>query len=450
MRERAIAEFHEILASDEGLHAGLFARLREGMRARRLLYGGREIGVSLRPHLLDAPQYARLAHASETLAGAFEKLSAAMSAEPSLMGGVGMSERETSLALVEPGYRCPAVTTRLDAFVYEDGVKFVEYNAENPSSLVDQAGLNEVAYEVAAMQTFAARYRLRQFDPAAALLASLAETYAEWCGRAALPNVAIVDWDGLPTAHEFFLLRNYFASRGVPTIVCAPEELEYDGRHLRRGEFRIDLVYKRVIFHELLGRCDDSHPLLRAYREGRVCLVNSPRCKPLHKKAAFELLTDEARAGWFTEAEGAVIASCVPWTRRVAERKTTHEGRRVDLVEYVRRRRGRFVLKPNDDYGGRGLTLGAGAGEAEWDEAITHALAGDYVVQEAVELHTEVFPVFGEAAWGFRPMYVDTNPFLFRGRVEGAMVRLSASPVVNVTSGGGEAGLFVLEGRLGA
>jgi hypothetical protein len=28
------------------------------------------------------------------------------------------------------------------------------------------------------------------------------------------------------------------------------------------------------------------------------------------------------------------------------------------------------------------------------------------------------------------------------------MVRLSGSPVVNVTSGGGEAGFFVLDGRL--
>lgn len=46
-----------------------------------------------------------------------------------------------------------------------------------------------------------------------------------------------------------------------------------------------------------------------------------------------------------------------------------------------------------------------------------------------------------------RPMYVDTNPFLFAGRVEGAMVRLSDSPVVNVTSGGGETGFFVIEGE---
>jgi hypothetical protein len=448
MREKAIAEFHELLSSDTGLDAELFARLRAAMRERRLLYGAREVGVSLRPHLLDASQYARLVHASETLAGAFEKLSEAFAAEPQLMARVGMSELETKFALVEPGYRCPAVTTRLDAFVHGDTVKFVEYNAENPSSLPDQTGLNEVGFEVAAMRSLAERYRLRQFDPTAALLSSLVETFAEWRGARELPNVAVVDWDELPTRHEFELLRNYFVARGVPTIVCSPDELEYEGGTLRRGEFKIDLVYKRIIIHELLTRCGESHPLLRAYADGRVCFVNSLRCKPLHKKAAFELLTDETAARRFTTVEREVIASCVPWTRRVSERRTTHGGVSVDLVELVRSRRASFVLKPNDDYGGRGLTIGARASESEWDDAIAHALEADYVVQEAVELHTEVFPVFGEAAWSLQPMYVDTNPFLFRGRVEGAMVRLSDSPVVNVTSGGGEAGFFRIEERL--
>jgi hypothetical protein len=448
MREKAIAEYHELLSSDAGLNAELFARLKAAMRARRLLYGGREIGVSLRPHLLDSSQYTRLVRASETLARAFEKLSEAFVAEPALMGRVGMSELETKFALVEPGYACPAVTTRLDAFVHGDTVKFVEYNAENPSSLTDQTGLNEIGFEVAAMRRIGERYRLRQFDPAAALLTSIVETFREWRGLPELPNVAVVDWDGLPTAHEFELLRNYFVGRGVPTVVCSPDELEYEQGTLRRGDFKIDLVYKRIIIHELLTRCGERHPLLRAYADGRVCLVNSFRCKPLHKKAAFELLTDEEDAHRFTTPEREVIAACVPWTRRMIERKTTYGGARVDLVEHVRRARASFVLKPNDDYGGRGLALGARASESEWDAGIAHALEGDYVVQEALELHTEVFPVFGEDAWGLQPMYVDTNPFLFRGRVEGAMVRLSDSPVVNVTSGGGEAGFFVLEERL--
>ena len=449
MRERAIAEFHELLASDEGLTAGLLARLKGEMRERRLVYGGREVGVSLRPHLLDAAQYARLVRASELLAGAFEKMSEAFVAEPALMAGLGMSEAETRLALVEPGYRCPSVTGRLDAFVHGESVKFVEYNAENPSSLPDQAGLNEVGFGVAAMRHVAARYRLRQFDPTAALLDALVETFREWRGAAAAaPNVAIVDWDGLPTADEFELLKGYFTSRGVPTIVCAPDELEYDGRRLRRGDFGVDLVYKRVIIHELLALGGESHPLLRAYADGRVCLVNTPRCKPLHKKAAFELLTAEWGERSLTAGELGAVRACVPWTRRVSERRTTRGGRPVELVEHVRRNRETLVLKPNDDYGGRGLTLGARATPAEWDDALARALAEDYVVQEAVELHAEVFPVFGETSWALRPMYVDTNPFLFRGRVEGALVRLSGSPVVNVTSGGGEAGFFVVEGRL--
>ncbi|HZI19796.1 MAG TPA: hypothetical protein VEY09_14490 [Pyrinomonadaceae bacterium] len=447
MLDEAIAEYHGLLNSSAGVGEELFARLRAAMAARRLLYGEREIGVALRPHLLTRADYDRLAHASEAVAGAFEKLGAAMLEDPALMARVGMTEREREVALVHPGYECLSVNARLDAFMTRGGVKFVEYNAENPSSLPDQAGLNEVLFEVPALQEFAERYRLWQPDPTAALLASIVETYREWGGRG-LPNVAIVDWAGLPTEHEFHLLRTYFASRGVPTIVCAPGELEYDGRHLRRGAFRIDVVYKRVIIHELLSLCDDAHPLLRAYRDRAACFANSLRCKMVHKKAAFELLTDGEIARRFTPAEAEVIAAAVPWTRRFFERRTTRDGREVDLVEHVRARREEFVLKPNDDYGGTAVTLGPRAAASEWDAAIEAGLAGDYVVQELVELRAEEFPVFGESDWGIQPMYVDTNPFLFRNRVEGALVRLSLSPVVNVTSGGGETGLFVVEERL--
>jgi hypothetical protein len=449
VRETAIAEYDELLRADDELTPELFARLKREMRERRLVYGAREVGVSLRPHLLTRAQYDYLVRASEILAGAFERLSEAFVAEPRLMARVGMTELETKFALVEPGYRCPAVTTRLDAFTSGDSVKFVEYNAENPSSLPDQRGLNEVLREVPAMREFARRHELTQFDPASALLSSLVETFREWSGGASrAPNVAIVDWANLPTAPEFQLLCDYFNSRGVPTIVCSPEEVEYDGASLRRGDFHIDLVYKRIIIHELLTVCGEAHPLLRAYADGRVCLVNSLRCKPLHKKAAFELLTDDedARAVGFTAEEREVISACVPWTRRVSERVTTRGGERVDLIEHVRRHRESFVIKPNDDYGGRGVVVGPNVSQAEWDDALASALGADCVVQEAVELHTEVFPIFTDSAWCFQPMYVDTNPYLFRGRVEGAMVRLSDSPVVNVTSGGGETGFFVIEG----
>jgi len=241
------------------------------------------------------------------------------------------------------------------------------------------------------------------------------------------------------------LLQEFFNKCGIPTVVCAPEELEYRNGKLRHGDFQIDLVYKRVIINELLARCDDSHPLIRAYRHGNVCLVNNFRCKLAHKKATFELLTDEATASWFTSREREVIRRSVPWTRRVTQRKTYHQERQVDLMEYLRQHRSQFVLKPNDDYGGRGVVIGDSTSVREWDAELSYALKGDYVAQEKIELQTEVFPIFSESGWSLQPMYVDTNPFLFGGSVEGVMVRLSNSPIVNVTSGGGEAGFFVVE-----
>ena len=446
MRKTLIAEYHTSLAGDEGLTAEFFARLKTMMQERRLLYGAREIGVALRPHLLTRTQYGILSRASEVIAGAFEKIASALLSEPSRMETVGLTEREIKLALVEPKHSATTVTSRLDAFVHGHEVKFVEYNAENPSSLTDQTGLNGILLEVGAMRDISTRYQLRQFSPEKHLLKALCNSFREW-GGAGAPSIAILDWHGLPTAHEFVLLEEFFASQGIPTLICAPEQLTYENGRLRCGSFPIDLVYKRVLINELLTACDDSHPLIRAYLAGDVCLVNSFRCKMVHKKATFELLTDEANAGWFTAREKEVIRRTVPWTRRLRERKTQHGAREVDLIEHVRKHRPQFVLKPNDDYGGRGIALGDRLTSSEWDAALSAALASDYVVQEKVELRTEVFPIFGESRWDLQPMYVDTNPFLFAGRVGGAMVRLADSPVVNVTSGGGETGFFVIEGE---
>ena len=446
MREEVIAEYHLLLAEDNGLDRDLFARLRQEMFSNHLSYGERPIGVALRPHFLDGEQYDRLVRYSETLALAFEKIAAALVENPSLMERVGLRERERRLALVDAGFPFAAITTRLDAFIHDDEIKFVEYNAENPSSLPDQAGLNRVLLNLNALAVSGKRYRLKQFDPVEALLRSLVLTYRDWGGRE-MPRIAILDWADLPTTTEFQLLCDYFKTRGCPTIITTPDELEYTGEHLRCGTFRIDLVYKRVVIHELLAHADDSHPLLRAYLNHHVCLVNPFRCKIMHKKAAFELLTDETFDGWFTPAEREVINKSVPWTRRFNERKTQRHGRTCDLVERVRKNKDAFILKPNDDYGGHGIFLGRSMLESEWEQALAHALEdGDYVVQEAIELKTEVFPVFDENRWSLEPMFVDTNPFIFRGHVDGAMVRLSDSPIVNVTSGGGETGFFVIEG----
>ena len=414
------------------------------MRKKRLVYAERPIGVALRPHLLHREQFQTLTQLAQDVTNALEKVAAAVVQNPKLMDELGLTEAERRMALIDPGFSRAGITTRLDAFIHGDEIKFVESNAENPSSLPDQEELNRLLFELSAMVTFAKRYRLQQFSPIEALLKTLLSTFREW-GGSDVPNIAILDWKGLPTHTEFVFLQEHFSAHGVPTIICSPDELEYQQGQLRCGAFRIDLVYKRVIIHEFLARSDDSHPLIRAYMNHDVCLVNPFRCKIMHKKAVLEMLTDAQRQDWFTMREQEAIRRSVPWTRRVSDRETTRSGRTIRLLEFIRRNRSRLVLKPNDDYGGHGVCFGAKMDEREWESAIEKALSGDYIVQDALDLRPEMFPIFSETEWKLQPMFVDTNPFLFHGSVEGVMVRLSDSPVVNVTSGGGETGFFVIE-----
>ena len=101
---------------------------------------------------------------------ALEKVAAAVVQDPDLMDELGLTEAERRMALIDPGFSTAGVTTRLDAFVHNDEIKFVESNAENPSSLSDQEELNRVLLELPVMANFARRYSLRQFSPVEKLL----------------------------------------------------------------------------------------------------------------------------------------------------------------------------------------------------------------------------------------------------------------------------------------
>jgi uncharacterized circularly permuted ATP-grasp superfamily protein len=157
------------------------------------------------------------------------------------------------------------------------------------------------------------------------------------------------------------------------------------------------------------------------------------------------VLTENTLQGLFTPEERAAIAAHVPWTRRVAAATVTRDGGTVDLVEFVRRNRDKLVMKPNDEYGGKGVFIGWECSEAEWDAALETALATSYVVQEKVELSRRVFPELGPDGLRDRDLVVDLDPYLFAGEVEGFLTRLSGSSLANVTSGGGQVPAFLAE-----
>jgi hypothetical protein len=428
-----------LLEADGG--AELCGDFADRMRAGRLTFGGRLLSPFLRPFFVETRDEARVARASEALWRLGERLAAAAPHDDSLMRALGLSEAEMALARIDPGPGPASTAARADAFLLPDTLQFAEYNAESPAGPGYSQRLCEVFDDTELMDRFRRGYTVRFYNAIERLLEALLATYREWAGSRAvpaLPSMAIVDWREVPTWSEFELLRDAFTAAGVPTTIHDPRDLTFDGDALRAGGRRVDFVYRRVLINDILARPAECAPLVNAYRAGAVCVANTLRCKIPHKKAFFAVLTDERYHHLFDRADLEAVGAHVPWTRMVD----------ATVAERVRRERERFVLKPNDEYGGTGVTLGWETDAPTWEKAIERAADdGGWIAQERIAIRREPFPVCEGNQRITRDMLVDFAPYLFRGRVSGFLTRLSATGLANVTSGGGQVPAFVVSAK---
>jgi hypothetical protein len=444
----AIADWLDLLNPGRELtpeYCGAFAA---AMRERKLTFGDRVHCSVLRPFFVSAGDEARIRIASEALAAIGERVVAEAQNDPGLLAALGVNEAEERLVRINPGYRTASTASRLDAFLLPDSLYFAEYNAESPAGPGYTQRLCELFDELEPMRRFKAGRPVAYHRTIPALLNALLASYKEWGGTASPPTIAIVDWREVPTWTEFELLRDAFVESGVPTVVSDPRDLTFEGGVLRAAGRAIDLVYRRVLINDLIARPDDCAALLQAYERRAVCVANTLRCKLPHKKAFFALLTDAGFSRLMSDAEMAIVRAHVPWTRVVADTGADWQGRRGPLLEIARRERDELVLKPNDEYGGKGVTLGWETPAGKWDRALHAALAdppGTWVIQQRIPVRREMFPYFDESGRvTMRDMLVDLAPYLFRGKMGGYLTRLSETGLANVTSGGGQTPAFVV------
>jgi len=433
-----IERYHEILTPEvaEETHAHIDAALRR----RDLVFGGRALCTVLRPRLSTPREVASLQARIRPLMRAMKRAYAAAIAEPAFREQFGLLGWEETLLADAPGYDWPSPTSRLD-FFYVPGtgqLGLTEYNAETPAGAAYNDALTDAFLDAPAVREFARNYEIMTLPSLPGVVGSILAAWQEFSGSRRAPRIAILDWDDVPTRTEFELYRRRFEEMGIEAEIDDPRRCEYRDGKLWQGGKPVDLIYKRVLISELIETCGMDHDVVRAVRDRAVCLADGFRCKILHKKASLAVLSDEANAARFTPDELEAIHDCIPWTRVVQERNTTFNGETIDLVPWMVEEKDHLVLKPNDEYGGKGITLGWTVNGAEWESAIKGALAEPFIVQRKVAIPSEPFPSWSDGRLHVIDRMLDTAPFISHGDyMEGMLTRLSTSALLNVTAGGG-------------
>lgn len=442
MKAAAIDFYHSLL--NESVAGETYGQMASLLKERKLFFGDRPLCAVLRPHFYTEDQFSYLKNQTELVLQAFAKTHRACVLNPDLRRQFFLEPWEEEFLQPQRSEQVPWTSSRLDSFysLDHDTLQFIEYNAETPAGMAYEDVLAETFIDLPIMKSFGRKYSARPLPVRGRLFDALIQTYSEWLGRKPeeSPQIAVVDWDDVPTRNEHWLCKDWFEKQGAKTILSDPKNLEYKDGKLWDGNFRIDLIYKRVLAQELFQRMGSDNPIFNAVRDGAVCIANSFQALLLYKKCSLAFLSDEANHHLFTPEEIEAIKTHIPWTRVVADRKTTYRGKSVDVPNFISGQRERLVLKPNDSYGGKGVVLGWVASQNEWDDTIRTALREPYVVQEKVNVASESFPLYLEDRLQMQKLYVDADPFIFMGKsVGGCLTRLSSAALLNVTAGYGSA-----------
>ena len=443
----AVARYHKALESPALADLAWAKSIQEKMAANNLLPNGRPVCPVWRPHFLSRRQYEAMVKAAETLYSAIDRVRDMALATPALMNRLEMLPAEKMLATVDPGYPHLAVTSMLDTQLVNGSFRFLEAETAAPTGVAYIEALNEVFYDAPPMKELRKKYKITKAPGGMKRLMNSMLTAYKVSGGKKFPRIAIIEFrppfKDAPTP-EHLLMAEHFRRYGYPTEVVTPDQLEYRNGLLCRGDFGIEIALRRVSAQEFLFRFDLTHPLVRAYREGKVCMVNSFRTEMVQKKAILSLLTDETVTAKFPAAERKAITEHIPWTRLVTAGKTNHGRRTVDLQEFILHHREKLVLKPNDPTAELHSIRGWETEPPAWERALKTALLNPYVVQERVEVVRAAFPVYQFGKMELRQMEVEVHPHIHLGKVDGCSAQV-ADAASTFSTLSGQAPVFLIE-----
>src|SRR6266478_10069168 len=223
-----IEEWHAILKTTLVRLPALPEDLVKRMRGAKLTFGNRVHCPFLRQFFLSPEDEERVRTVAETIADLGERITSAALDDKHLFAQFHLREKEERLVRIPTGYGRASTASRLDAFLLPDSLKFAEYNGESPAGAGYAETLAEIFRELPVMDKFAQMYEVHSYPLSARLLDALLASYQDWGGSSAAPQIAIVDWEGVPTWSEFEILQERFERMGVPTLVADPRELEFD------------------------------------------------------------------------------------------------------------------------------------------------------------------------------------------------------------------------------
>ncbi len=260
-----------------------------------------------------------------------------------------------------------------------------------------------------------------------------------------VPNVVVITPGMYNSA---FYEHSYLAkTMGVELVEGRDLFVENDFVYMKtiRGALKVDVIYRRIddLFLDPLEFKPDSSigvpGLFAAYKKGNVTLANAPGTGVADDKAVYTYMPEIIKY-YLNEAP-------------ILSNVHTYHCSRPDELKYVLEHIGELVIKPVDEAGGYGISIGNRLTKAEIEVVKKQVLENPrkYVAQPIMSL--SVHPTYIDESESFEQRHVDLRTFTVLGKdkefvLKGGLTRVAlrkGNLIVNSSQGGGFKDTWVLK-----
>lgn len=386
-----------------------------------VIYKGKPVPFLLHPMMWTGEDVDSFKKISKTITGITDKITDRYLKDKDYREVFGYSEDAERLILREKGYDRNVPMGRFDIFYDSpEDFYFCEINTDGSSAMNEDNAIGKILTESEAFKDFSTDFKLTGFELIESWVDKLFYFYKEWGGEGK-PNVAILDFKASATSSEFQVFKKSIEARGLSCEIVDPVDTEYRNGGLYYGDYKIDLVYRRLVTFELLERIDEIGEFIRAYMDNAFCCVGEVRSQIMHNKESFRVIRMEETLSFLNEGERAFVLNHFPETGNLT--------RDTDLIKKLIADKDNYVLKPSDKNASQGVFIGKDTGKADWEKAVRQG--EEYIYQRFIRPVRRNHGVLENGKLEVASLGSIVGLFIYDGAFQGIYTRVSHNDLIS-------------------
>ncbi len=390
-------------------------------------YHGRVVRTLYIPKMFEEHDIANFRSLLKTLYGIFDKVIDRYLMDEEYRKLFGYEKRLEELILLPALYPAKIPVARIDIFYDEitKDFKFCEFNTDGTSAMNEDRELNKALKKTYAYQQFAKNHEITSFELFDTLAAELKAIYDTTKSPKEHPHVAITDFMDCATENEFKVVAESLGRIGCTAEICEIRNLTFDGRTLYSPTGKpIDVIYRRAVTCDIMNHYDQIQPFIQAVKAGAVCLLGDFRTQIVHNKIFYKVVQMPQTMEMLTPEEQQYVKDHFPYTQSFEK----------DLVplDLIVENREKWILKPEDSYGSKGVFAGVEYTQKEWEELVVKQYGSNYIVQEFCTPYRSVnIDLMKHKDAPFREYSNITGLYVYNGTFYGIYSRIAECSVIS-------------------